>query len=187
MDPTPVSLLARLRAPGQPEAWARFVDLYTPLLYHWARRLGLGPDDAGDLVQDVFATLVERLPEFEYDPGRRFRGWLWTLTVNRFRERRRRARAAAATEEQAAAPAEVPDATDELAEDEYRRYLTARAVRLMRADFHPDTWRAFWEHAVNDRPAADVAAELGTTPGAVYAAKARVLARLREELRGLLD
>ena len=32
-----------------------------------------------------------------------------------------------------------------------------------------------------------VAAELGLTAGAVYAAKFRVLDRLRQELRGLLD
>ena len=35
--------------------------------------------------------------------------------------------------------------------------------------------------------AGDVAAELGVSVGAVYAAKTRVLARLREELKGLLD
>jgi RNA polymerase sigma-70 factor (ECF subfamily) len=39
---------------------------------------------------------------------------------------------------------------------------------------------------VAGRPAADVAAELGLSVDAVYAAKARVLRRLRQELSGLL-
>src|SRR5260370_29135753 len=38
MLPTPVSLLQRLRTPGERGAWDEFVELYTPLLFHWARR-----------------------------------------------------------------------------------------------------------------------------------------------------
>src|SRR5439155_1137549 len=37
---TPVSLLERLRRPGAQGAWTQFVELYTPLLYFWARRRG---------------------------------------------------------------------------------------------------------------------------------------------------
>jgi RNA polymerase sigma-70 factor, ECF subfamily len=76
---------------------------------------------------------------------------------------------------------------DVLAEAEYRQQLVSRALELMHTDFQPATWRAFWEHGVCGRPAAEVAAELGLTTGAVYAAKFRVLDRLRKELQGLLD
>src|SRR5688572_20304611 len=87
---TPASLLERLRQPAEQQAWSRFVRLYTPLLYSWARRLGLQPEDASDLVQDVLTLLVQKLPEFHYDRHKRFRGWLWTVTLNRFRENHRR-------------------------------------------------------------------------------------------------
>ena len=40
MNTTPVSLLERLRRPADPLAWARFVKLYTPLLFHWAHGRG---------------------------------------------------------------------------------------------------------------------------------------------------
>lgn len=187
MDATPLSLLDRIRTTGGPAAWGRFVDLYTPFLFGWARRLGLGPDDAADLVQEVFVTLLEQLPGFAYDPNRRFRGWLWTVTLNKYRERRRRAAALAAGDRRGAAPDEAPDPIGEVDRAEYNRALSARALRLMEADFAPATWRAFWEHSVAGRPAREVADELGITPGAVYAATARVLGRLREELRDLLD
>ena len=62
---------------------ARFVELYTPLLYYWARRVGLRRQDAADLVQDVFTLLVRKLPEFTYDRNKRFRAWLRTVTLNR--------------------------------------------------------------------------------------------------------
>jgi RNA polymerase sigma-70 factor (ECF subfamily) len=57
----------------------------------------------------------------------------------------------------------------------------------MQSDFQPATWRACWEHVAEGRPAAEVAAELGMTEGAVYVARCRVLRRLRSELEGLLD
>jgi RNA polymerase sigma-70 factor (ECF subfamily) len=57
----------------------------------------------------------------------------------------------------------------------------------MQAEFAETTWRACWESAVGGRPAAEVAAALGISVGAVYVAKSRVLGRVRQELAGLLD
>ena len=67
---------------------------------------------------------------------------------------------------------------------DYRRQLAQRAPVLMQADFAPATWKACLEMVVHDRPASAVAQELGLSVNAVYLAKARVLRRLREELRG---
>ena len=90
MDTTHASLLMRLREPAEQEAWARFVKLYTPLLYAWARRLPLREQDAADLVQDVFTVLVRKLPEFDYDRHKSFRAWLRTVTLNRWHDHQRR-------------------------------------------------------------------------------------------------
>jgi RNA polymerase sigma-70 factor (ECF subfamily) len=57
----------------------------------------------------------------------------------------------------------------------------------MQSDFEPATWKACWECVVNGRPAADVSAELGLSVAAVYIARSRVLRRLRDELRGLIE
>jgi RNA polymerase sigma-70 factor (ECF subfamily) len=182
---TSPSLLERLRRPGEQEAWARFVDLYTPLLYHWARGVGLQPHDAADLVQEVFAALVTKLPQLTYDRSKSFRGWLRAVTLNKWRERCRRL-AVPEVPVGAASDVAAPDG-EALWEAEYRQHLVARAVEIMRTDFQPATWRACWEVVVAGRPAAEVAAELGLTVGAVHAARFRVTARLREELAGLMD
>lgn len=185
MPATPVSLLERLRQPAQPEAWDRFVALYSPLLYSWSRRLDVPPAEAADLVQEVFLALLHALPEFRYDRHRSFRAWLLTVTRNKWAEiNRRRLIAAAGPEPDALA---VPDPLEQIAEAEYRQSLVQQALRLMQADFQPTTWKAFWGLTAEGRPAAAVAAELGLTPRAVYLAKARVLRRLRQELAGLLD
>jgi RNA polymerase sigma-70 factor (ECF subfamily) len=185
---TPITLLERLRRPGEQAAWERFVQLYTPLLYHWARRLAPQEADAADLVQEVFVVLLRELPTFNYQPPRRFRGWLWTVLVNKWRERGRR---------RAGRPAEIggdaldqqvePDAGPALEEEEYRQYLVGRALQLMQADFELATWKASWAYVVEGRPAAAIAAELGPSVNAVHLAKARVLRRLRQELEGLLE
>ena len=186
MDKTPASLLQRLRQPAEQEAWGRFVELFTPLIYYWARRLGLQHQDAADLVQDVFTLLVQKLPTFSYDQHKSFRGWLRTVTLNKWRDRCRRW--AVPVEKNAVLPElPGPEAAEAFWEVEYRRQLVGHALEVMQAEFQPTTWKACWELVVAGRPAAEVAAELGISENAVYIAKSRILGRLRRELEGLID
>src|SRR3954447_13880595 len=89
MFQTPGTLLERLRTRPDEGSWGRFVDLYTPILLSFARRLGLRAPDDADFVQEVFMHLVTKLPAFVYDGKRSFRGWLRTVTQNLWRNRRR--------------------------------------------------------------------------------------------------
>jgi RNA polymerase sigma-70 factor, ECF subfamily len=184
MNTTSVSLLQRLREPAANDAWSRFTTLYTPLLYQWAQRLGLAEADAADLVQEVFTTLVKKLPGFQYEADKTFRGWLRTILLNKWRDQLRRQVPAATVMALDALPA---PAVESFAEEEYRQYLVSQALHLMQVEFAPKTWQACWQHVVAGRPAAQVAEELGISVGSVYVAKARVMSRLRQELRGLLD
>jgi RNA polymerase sigma-70 factor (ECF subfamily) len=187
MHTTPASLLERLRQPNQQAAWARFVALYTPLLYHWARRVGLSSPQAGDLVQEVLLLLVRKLPEFVYDPRKSFRAWLRTVTLNKWRESLRRDPSRSEINGVDLSDQAGPDSIQELEDAEYHDYLARRALTLMQAEFQPTTWKACWEQVVHGRPAAEVARELGITEAAAHVAKSRVLRRLRQELHGLLD
>jgi RNA polymerase sigma-70 factor (ECF subfamily) len=187
MHTTPASLLERLRQPNQQAAWARFVALYTPLLYHWARRVGLPSPQAGDLVQEVLLLLVRKLPELTYDPRKSFRGWLRTVTLNKWREGLRRNAGRVEVNGVDLSDQAGPDLIRELQDAEYHAYVARRALTLMQAEFQPTTWKACWEQVVHGRTAAEVAAELGITEAAAHVAKSRVLRRLRQELRGLLD
>jgi RNA polymerase sigma-70 factor (ECF subfamily) len=188
MQTTSTSLLVRLRQAAEPEAWRRFAELYTPLLYYWARRLGLGEPDAADLVQDVFLKLVLKLPEFQYDRARSFRSWLRTVLINQWRtNHRRQAVGPARAGDQTLADVSVPDDVAAFGEAEYRHYLAQRALRLMQAQFQETTWKACWMQVVDGRPAAEVAAQLGISEGAAWVAKCRVLRRLRQELAGLTE
>jgi RNA polymerase sigma-70 factor (ECF subfamily) len=186
MVTTSLSLLKRLKSGGETQSWNRFVHLYTPLLYKWIRGQGVPRDDAADIVQDVLATLVRKLPSFQYDRNGSFSRWLHTVAVNRCRDFfRRRASRPQQTNVDLNPPTDDDSAL--FTEQEYRRGLARQALQLMREEFEDTTWKACWEHVVSGRRAAEIAAELGITANAVYVAKSRVLRRLREELEGLWE
>ncbi len=184
---TSPTLLERVRQASDATAWGRLVDLYTPLLFAWARRCGESEHDAADLVQEVFVALVQTLPTFQYDRNGKFRGWLRALLLNKLRERHRRALRAEKALAQRPQVVELPDVAELFWEVEYRQELARRALQLMQAEFTPPTWKACWETVVQGRSVADVARELGITENAVYISRFRVLGRLREELSGLVE
>ncbi len=187
MNTTPVSLLQRLRQPANQDAWRRFVRLYTPLLHYWAKRIGLPVQDADDLVQDVFTLLVKEMPQFEYDAQRTFRGWLRTVAVNQWNAVRRRRQLAAQPlgDVDPAGPDADPGAL--LAGAEFQRLVYRRALEIMQTDFPGATWQACKAVVVDGKSAQETAQALGLTVGAVHAARFRVLARLREELAGMVE
>jgi RNA polymerase sigma-70 factor (ECF subfamily) len=77
-----------------------------------------------------------------------------------------------------------PDSNDESEtwNLEYQRRLASLAMERIRHEFKENTWRAFWLTAVEGQAAIDAAPQVGMSAGAIYVAKSRVLARLRQEV-----
>ncbi|HJZ91146.1 MAG TPA: sigma-70 family RNA polymerase sigma factor [Gemmataceae bacterium] len=193
MTATSASLLARLRDPDG-DAWSRLVDLYTPLIRSWLIRAGVRPAEADDLVQEVLTVVVRRFPEFRHNERTgAFRAWLRAIAVNCARDFWKASRlrpAAAGGTDFGGYLAQLEDETHPLAaawDREHDVYVTRRLLDLLRPEFEPKTWAMFRRFVLEEVPAAQVAAELGTTPNAVFIAKSRVLARLRQEAAGLID
>lgn len=187
MHTTSVSLLERLRQPEPDRAWDRFVELYTPLLLYWARRTGMQAQDAADLVQDVFVTLVNKLPEFNYDEGRSFRGWLRTVIMNKWRDRQRQQKAHPVDNDIGLSGVVSPSDLEASWDQEQAQHLVGRALEVMKGEFEPTTWRACWGMVVEGKSARALAGELNITENAVFIAKCRVLRKLRQELNGLMN
>jgi RNA polymerase sigma-70 factor, ECF subfamily len=182
MDSSSEPLLARLCRDGSRMDWERFHDLYNPLLYFWARRL-VPPDEVGDLVQDVFLLVMQKLPLFAGADDRSLLAWLRAVMLNRWRDLGRRAAVRQCVGD-AAALEEIAGNDDlgAVAAAEERNILIRRALQIMYSDFEPTTWRACWEVVACDRAAAEVADELGVSVDVVYSACYRVIRRLRNEL-----
>jgi RNA polymerase sigma-70 factor (ECF subfamily) len=70
---------------------------------------------------------------------------------------------------------------------EHDQYGLTGFIELIEPEFEPTTWNPFRGVVIESRKPADVAADLGISPNAVLLAKSRILKRLREESKGLLD
>lgn len=178
---TRASLLLRLQQPDDERAWQEFVEIYQPLIERLATRYGLQSADAQDISQEVLARVAKALPEWEHDPERgTFRGWLTrvtrNLTIEQFRTRARRP----LTNPESGQLEQFQRDANSIFQLEQQRELFGWAARKARDQFVPTTWQAFWLTAVEQRPPGEVAEQLGLSTGAVYIARSRVMARLRE-------
>jgi RNA polymerase sigma factor (sigma-70 family) len=187
---TRASLLLRIRDPQDRLAWGEFVNLYAPLLHAYGRRRGLQDSDAADLTQEVLYRVARSAGAFEYDPGRgSFRGWLLTVTLNELRKQAaRRARQAGGTGDSDVRQIleQQPDPREEeLWRRDYQWNLFQWAAEKVRGEFRNATWQAFWRTAVLAEDVERVAGELGLSAGAVYIARSRVTARIREEIQAV--
>lgn len=169
------------------------VDLYYPLVYGWCRRRVLQVEDAADVVQEIFGAVARGLPGFRRArEGDTFRGWMRGIARHRLQDYWRLQAAGdrpAGGSDAAHRLAEVPDPfLDEPDESPGpTALLVRRGLELIRPEFGEPVWQAFWRASVDGQDPADIAADLGVSRNAVYKAKSRVLARLREVLGDLLD
>jgi RNA polymerase sigma-70 factor (ECF subfamily) len=179
-------LLVQLRSGSNHVAWQEFVNLYGPVIYGFARKRGLQDADAADLMQDVLRSVSGAIGRLDYDRKQgTFRGWLFTITRNKvfnfLSARRLRPQATGDTNTHQLLGSQ-PDGQDvsEAWEMEYQRRLASLAMEQIKGEFQENTWKAFWLTAVEGASAAEVSKQVGLSAGAIYVAKSRVLARLKE-------
>lgn len=190
---TRASLLLRLRDQRDQAAWTEFVDLYGPLVYGYARKQGLQDADAADLGQEVLGIVARAIGRLEYDPKRgAFRNWLFTVLRRKLSNWRRgqgnRARASGdpATQE-LLERCPVPESERSAWETEWEQRVFAWACEQVRRTVAGPTWQAFWQTAIEGQPGKQVAADLGMSVVAVYRARSRVQARLKELVQSVQE
>ena len=182
---TQPSLLVRIRDARDAASWRQFVEIYAPLIYGFARKQGMQDADAADVTQDVLRTVSQSIGEWSYDRARgTFRGWLFAVVHSRLADfqRRQQRHAAAVSAAASVAAASLNGESSAEWDRDYERQLFHAAARAVRGDFSESSWQAFWLAAVEGEPAQTIASQLNITPAAVYLAKARVMARIRQQV-----
>jgi RNA polymerase sigma factor (sigma-70 family) len=187
---TQPSLLIRLGDKQDSAAWAQFVEVYAPLVYGFARKHGMQDADAADLTQEVLRAVSGAISRLEYDPNRgTFRSWLFTVVRNKFRNylsnktRKQVTSGGSSIQDLLEAQPNRSDPLEEQWSHEYDQRVFSWAVERVKDSFTSKTWQAFWQVAVDGKNAKDVARDVGISVGAVYIAKSRVLARLKEQIQ----
>ncbi len=187
IPPTRASLLVRLRDPRDQVAWQEFIDLYAPLVYHYARKQGLQDADAADLSQEVLVAVAGAVGKFEYDPAcGAFRNWLFTVVRRKLLAWRRTqaVRAHGSGDTGVQRLLEQCPAGDVQADwdADFEERLFVWACDQVRRGVTDLTWQAFWRTAVEGQRGKKVAADLGLSVAAVYQARGRVFAKLKEAI-----
>ncbi|MEM7315530.1 MAG: sigma-70 family RNA polymerase sigma factor [Planctomycetota bacterium] len=171
---------------NHPAAWKRIVDKYSRRIYRWCRQAGLQPEDASDIVQDVFRAVARKLVDFHHDQaGDTFRGWLYAITRNKLRDHfgRRPGRNELAFGGTDAQKRFMELPIDSHAEESTgirnNSKLDKSIVQQIQAEFSERDWQVFWRVVVDGQTAKEAGEHFDMTSNAVRLVKMRILRRLR--------
>lgn len=181
---TEASLLLQLQAGGNHEAWQEFVSIYRPIIYRLARQRGLQDADAQDLAQQVLLSISRSIAQWQKsNESVRFRHWLRRVAKNAIcnaltRQPRDRAAGGTSVQNLLAEQADPDQFVARELELEHRRELFLRAAAVVQTSVAADTWQVFQLAVIEGLPIEEVAARLGKSVGAAYAARGRIMHRL---------
>jgi len=181
MSPTDKELLIACRN-GDQAAWEALVDRYQRLIYAIPRRAGLNEEQAGDVFQEVFVTLFQKLDDIS-EPER-LHAWLVTTTRRktwRFIVKDRAFKKGSADDEDSdnaalatiADDAPLPDETLVRLEEQHRirqglAALDERCQRLLAMLYYQQEPPSYLE----------IAESFGTSEGSIGPTRARCLKKL---------
>jgi RNA polymerase sigma factor (sigma-70 family) len=207
------SLIGRLKNWDDRESWQEFFDSYWKLIYSVALKSGLSDTEAQEVVQETIISVAKKMPDFTCDPAAgSFKSWLLTLTrwriTDQLRKRATGAYASAVRDEggaqnqprQRTTPARsledttrtstverTPDPAGSELEmiwnEEWEKNLLQVATERIKHRVDPEDFQMFDFLVLKQWPARKVASKLGANLARVYAAKYRVSALLKKEIK----
>ena len=189
---TSESLILRIRDPQDALAWSQFMTIYQPVVYRLSRRRGLQHADAEDLCQQIFLSVAKAVENWETQKeGPRFRNWLSRVTRNAILNAMSRVNPDRATGTSSVQDLllDIPDCGDLTTAllNESRMEAFHWAAGQAQTEFSASTWNMFHETTIGGRSIADVAEALGSSSGAVYIARCRVMQRIKEKVNEVSD
>jgi RNA polymerase sigma-70 factor (ECF subfamily) len=184
---TRYSLISRLSDDSDQDAWTEFESVYRPVVYQAARKHGLQDADSHDLVQQVMISITRALKQRPHDQQRaKFRTWLFRVTRNAIINavQRRPSDMGSGNTDQLKLLNALPSAPEDEHqwEDDYQRAIFGWASNKVKQEFAEETWQAFWLTAVEGLSCEKAAEKLGKEVGAIYAARSRIVRRLKKKV-----
>ena len=194
-DATRASLLVRMRDLSDVASWNDFFDTYWRLVYSVARKAGLRDDEAEDVVQETFAAVAQRMPNFRYDPELgSFKRWMLNMTrwriTDQYRKRLPLADPPPPEDETRTSPIRglIDPQTldiDAVWEADWKKTLLNIAVNNVKSRGDAAAFQLFDCCVNKEWPAAKVAETFGVSVQVVYLARHRVKADIQKEVERL--
>ena len=183
---TTTQILDDLKFSDNAAAWKTFTDHFYPVIFGFARKMGLSSTDAEDVAQE---TIIQFLRLYRADRFQREKGhlshWIFGVARNVIRDfvrKKPREYGVQNHPDQTSFWARVPDEKTILRtwQTQWQREILNRCLSRAHREVDEKTFRAFEMYAIAQQPVNAVCKELGMTPNAVYIAKNRVLTKMRE-------
>ena len=183
MNTTRASLIQRVKNGNDDSAWRRFYELYSSLVYSYARNKGLNDTDASEVESECMAALAQRIKEFQYNPARcKFRNWLRTIASNKIVDVLRNRNKHQADTLDLAAYADNANVVDEQWDQQWRINLMLHCLKKLEKEVPPNHAQAFRLNVIEQLPAKQVADRLGMSVENVYQVKVRLTRKLRQSI-----
>lgn len=183
---TSQTLLMNLKDTRDTAAWSVLSSRYRPMIVAFARKLGLSSDAAQDAAQETLLAFLQafRADRFDHNKGR-LRSFLFGIAHRKVIDYRRRqgreilvADKTGATAFMAAVPS--AEEMERVWEDEWTNAVLQACLQEIAAQVKPKTLEAFRLYVLEEWPVEKVATHLDMKENAIYAAKNRVMSRIRE-------
>jgi RNA polymerase sigma-70 factor (ECF subfamily) len=162
-----------------------------------AIQAGLTDQEAQEAVQETVITVARRIPEFKYDPSVcSFKTWLLNLTRWRITDQLRKRRPDLFANRQKSDQTPHTSTVDRIPdpasldltavwEEQWEQHLMAAALGKVKRRVSPEQYQMFDLCVYKQWPVKKIARELGVSRGAVYLARHRITAMLKQEIKSL--
>lgn len=189
---TDPNLIERIKDWHEDEGWREFYDRYASAIEAHARRSGLSPEEAQDVVQTTMLKVATYIPKFEYDRTVcKFRTWLNQIVNQRiiaiWHERRKFHLPEEAVAELGASMGSVNSHEDPIAQSELEHRMLQVCLARLRSSVKPKHWQIFEANTLDRLSAREVAKRYETTVANVWVVHHRLVRRLKAEWESLLN
>jgi RNA polymerase sigma-70 factor (ECF subfamily) len=193
-DGTSSSMLRRIKSLSDATSWARFYELYSPMIQRFALKSGLTAVEAQDVVQNTMLNVTREIGEFQYDRTKgSFKTWLFNCVrwriVDAFRARPKNMVQLDKTEPQGNGEGRSWEPSESVFEkiwdDEWSEQLRREALEEVKKKASSAHFQIFYLYAVEGMASKQVAEMVGTSVAQVYLVRCRLGRMFKKQLSSL--
>jgi len=191
------TLLRRIKDWTDEKSWDEFFNIYSKLIFEFARKAGLNEAEARDVVQETITTVAKQINQFQADGARgSFKSWLLQLARWRVADQMRKrldnlrvVEANADSGSQTSVLNRVPDPAslnlDALWNENWQRNIAEIALSRLKNQVDPAQYQMFHLHVIKEWRGRQVAEKLGVKTPQVYFASYKISRLLKNEIKRL--
>lgn len=183
---TTTQILDDLKFSDNSTVWKTFTDHFYPVIFAFAKSMGLSAADAEDVAQETILQFLRlyRDNRFQREKGH-LSHWIFGVARNVIRDFIKKKPKEYRVSDQGGRTSFWDSIQDDKATlhtwtTQWQRIVLSRCLMRVRNEVDEKTYRAFEMYAMAQQPVQQVCNQLDMTANAVYIAKNRVLTKIRE-------